>query len=274
MKEWELLVEKRPLPGSLNMAVDEYLFRSPGLAPQTCVRFYQWERPTASLGYSQVAEKAVDLDFCRQQGVDVVRRITGGKLVLHHREVTYSVTSSDVRVFSPTVAESYRLISCALIRGLKEMGLEARLAGPPPSSYGKGNLPCFSYPARNEVEIAGRKIIGSAQKRVGPRFLQHGSILLESDAELLRRVAAPSGSGNQLRLVSLSEALRRSVGFGRAVENLKRGFEGYFGVRFKPKVFSPEELEIIQNIEKTKYGTEDWTLRRKEQKTVDFFIAR
>jgi len=274
MKEWELLIEKRPLPGSLNMAVNEYLFRSLGLAPQTCVRFYQWEKPTASLGYSQVAEKAVDLDFCRQHRVDVVRRITGGKLVLHHREVTYSVTSSDVDVFSSTLGQSYRLISCALIQGLAEMGIEARLAGSPPRFYGKTNLPCFSYPAQDEVEISGRKVIGSAQKRVGPRFLQHGSILLDNDAKLLRHVAAFSGRDRRLRLISLSEVLGKSVEFGWAVEKLKRGFEEYFGIRFKPKIFAPEELDVIQNIQKTKYATEDWTWWRKEQESIDFFAAR
>jgi len=263
MREWNLIVEKRPLPGPLNMAVDEYLFGSLGPDPHTHVRFYEWERPTVSLGYSQVTEKVINLDFCRRHGIDVVRRTTGGKLVLHHREVTYSMCSSEVEVFSSTLAQSYRLISLALIRGLREMGLQARLAGPAPSFYGRGNLPCFSYPARDEIEIDGKKIVGSAQKRVGPKFLQHGSILLENEEELLRQVLAPSEKIGRLRLVSLSEALGRAVGFDWAVERLKRGIAGYFGIRFKPKIFTPEELEIIKDIQRTKYGTEEWTLGKR-----------
>jgi lipoyl(octanoyl) transferase len=97
MKTWSLIVEPKPLPGSRNMAVDEHLFRLAMAEPRTFLRFYQWQRPTASLGYSQDPDKVVDLDFCRRNGVDVVRRMTGGKLVLHHREVTYAVASSDRR---------------------------------------------------------------------------------------------------------------------------------------------------------------------------------
>jgi lipoate-protein ligase A len=263
MREWNLIVEKSPLPGPLNMAVDEFLFFSLGPEPQTHVRFYQWERPTVSLGYSQVAEKVIDLDSCRRQGIDVVRRTTGGKLVLHHQEVTYSICSSDVEVFSSTLTESYRLISCALISGLKEMGLSARLAGPAPSFYGQGNLPCFSYPARDEIEINGKKIIGSAQKRVGPKFLQHGSILLENEEELLRQVLAPSEKIGQLKMVSLSEALGRTVSFDWAVERLIRGIASFFRITFKPKILTPEELEVIEDIQRTKYGTEEWTLGKR-----------
>ncbi len=245
------------------MAVDEYLFRSLGCEPQTRVRFYQWERPTVSLGYSQVAEKVVDLDACRKHGIDVVRRMTGGKLVLHHRDVTYSICSSDIEVFSSTLAQSYRLISHALINGLKEMGLSARLAGPAPSFYGEGNFPCFSYPARDEVEIDGKKIIGSAQKRVGRKFLQHGSILLENEEELLRQVLAPSEKIGRLRMVSLSEALGKPVSFDWAVDRLRRGIADYFGITFKPKSFASEEMKMIEDIERTKYGSEEWTFGRR-----------
>ena len=95
MKTWALIVDESPLPGSWNMAVDDYLFRSLGEEPQTTVRFYSWLKPTASLGYSQKVERVLDLEYCKQNGIDVVRRITGGKMVLHFRELTYSVRSSE-----------------------------------------------------------------------------------------------------------------------------------------------------------------------------------
>jgi lipoate-protein ligase A len=164
---WNLFIDLTPRPGVFNMAVDEYLFRQLDKIPRTTVRFYRWERPTVSLGYSQRVEDVLDLEYCRRQGIDVVRRITGGKLVLHWREITYSIVSSDTAAFSSTLAESYRRISSALILGLEKMRLRVRLAGPAPSSYSRGNMPCFAYPARDEIEIEGRKIVGSAQKRVG-----------------------------------------------------------------------------------------------------------
>jgi len=166
-QNWFLIIDKSPLPGSLNMAVDDYLFRNLDENPQTFVRFYRWERPTVSLGYSQRIHRVADIDFCQQNGIDIVRRMTGGKLVLHHKEVTYSICSSDSQTFPPTVGESYKLVSEALMRGLEKMGLKAYLADSPPDFYARGNLPCFSYPARNEIELMGKKIIGSAQKRIG-----------------------------------------------------------------------------------------------------------
>ncbi len=271
MKEWSLIVDHVPQRGSVNMAIDEYLFRSLGQTPQTCVRLYQWDRPTASLGYSQALDKAINLDFCKKNGVNIVRRITGGKLVLHWREITYALVSSDRQAFSSTLAESYRLISNALILGLKKMGLEARLSGPPPSSYSKGNMPCFSYPARDEVEIDGKKIIGSAQKRVGCRFLQHGSIPLYSDEGLLKQAAVLKGEDGRIRMTSLSEALGKPVTFEWAVEHLAAGISESFGIRFVPSIFRPDEHAVIFRIQKEKYENDDWTRGRQNAARIDFF---
>jgi lipoate-protein ligase A len=264
MKEWSLIIDPVPRMGPWNMAVDEHLFRSLGEAGETVVRFYRWARPTASVGYSQAIERVLDLDFCRRQGIDVVRRMTGGKLVLHDREITYSVCSSDASTFSSTLGESYRLISGALVRGLEEMGLSARLAGPPPPSYSRGIMPCFAFPARDEIEIDGRKVVGSAQKRLGHRFLQHGSIPLEAEPGLLRQVAAAGGAGAEVRLISLSEALGRQVTFEWAVGYLVGGLAEYFQARFSPRPLSAGDLEEVLRIERERYGNPKWTFGRED----------
>ncbi len=254
-------MDKSPLKGSLNMAIDDLLFQSLTDSPETHLRFYTWERPTASLGYSQRISEVLDVDYCRNNGVDIVRRMTGGKLVLHHREVTYSVCSSDTEIFSPKLVESYSLISEALIRGLKKMGLEPCLADAPPYFYTKGNLPCFSYPARNEVEVQGKKIIGSAQKRVRSKFIQHGSLPLEEEDELLRSVTSMEEKGDDLRMISLQSALQKKVSFKWVVKHLKEGFSEYFGIGLKPKSFTHEEMEDIIEIQKEKYENDAWTYR-------------
>jgi lipoate-protein ligase A len=252
------------------MAVDEFLFRSLGVAPRTNVRFYRWARPTASLGYSQPVDKVLDLDYCRNNCIDVVRRITGGKLVLHWREITYAVASSDTRMFSPTLAESYRRISLALIRGLEKMGLTARQAGPPPSSYIRGNMPCFSRPARDEIEIGGRKIIGSAQKRVGGRFLQHGSIPVQADTDILRKISLFPDDSDEIRMTSLSESLGREVRFEWAVDCLARGIADYFQIQFRPLSFGPEDDSAIREIQQRRYEDEAWTWGRGKTRSLDF----
>lgn len=263
-KVWKLIVDTIPLKGSLNMAVDEYLLHTLGEDSQTYLRFYQWERPTVSLGYSQSIKKVVDLDYCLENGINIIRRMTGGKLVLHDKEITYSVCSSDEKIFPPSLAGSYKLISQALILGLEKLGIDSYLAADAPSSYVQANLPCFSYPARNEIEIDGKKIIGSAQKRLGSRFIQHGSIPVEDNGDLLESVIILKGGESKIRMTSLSEALGRRVNFGWAVKYLAEGFSEYFGINLKPKFFDAREREKILKIQKHRYENKDWNFYRKE----------
>jgi lipoate-protein ligase A len=262
MKEWRLIVDSQPLPGSWNMAVDDFLFRSLGDKPQTFLRFYTWERPTASLGYSQKAENVLDVDYCRKNGIDVVRRMTGGKMVLHFREVTYSVSSSDTDIFTSTLSGSYRLISEGLMNGLERMNLNPVLAEEPPSSYKRGNLPCFSYPARNEVEVMAKKVIGSAQKRVGSQFMQHGSIPLEDDGDLLRKISFLEHKEEDIRLISLTQALGKEVSFQWAVDRFIEGMAEYFRVDLKDRSLTEEERESVARIQADRYANPDWTFSR------------
>jgi len=264
MKDWRLLIDPVPRPGTWNMAVDERLFGSTAEEGETVVRFYRWARPTASLGYSQSIDKALDLDRCRALGIDIVRRMTGGKVVIHDREITYSVASTEASVFSAALSTSYRLISGALVLGLQKLGLEASLAGPAPEAYRRGAMPCFSFPARDEIEIGGRKVVGSAQKRVGARFLQHGSIPLELDPGREERIAAVCRTDpDNVRVISLAEALGRTVGFEEAVDRLVEGLAQAFKVRFVPRVLAEQDERAIRAIERERYANPAWTLARK-----------
>jgi lipoate-protein ligase A len=258
-KNWHLIIDRTPHKGSWNMAVDDYLFQSLGEEATTNLRFYRWEKPTVSIGRSQTAEKVVNLDFCRQNGIDIVRRITGGKLVLHHKEVTYSVCSSDTDIFSHKLMDSYKLISEALNRGLQRMGIESHLAKETPSDYARGTMPCFAQPARNEIEMNGNKIIGSAQKRTGKKFIQHGSIPIEKQAEQLISVSRSGKKESIVKMTSLSEALGKNVDFDWAVERFVTGMSDYFSVRLTPRVFSVKELAAIQKIQEGCYEDSDWT---------------
>ncbi|MGB9893661.1 MAG: lipoate--protein ligase family protein [Candidatus Saccharicenans sp.] len=262
MSEWLLIYDPQPQPGSWNMAVDEYLFRLAQIREDTFLRFYTWLRPTASLGCGQDLSKVLNLEECQKRGVEVVRRMTGGKLVLHHLEVTYSVASSRSEVFTATLEGSYRLISEALIRGLRLMDLPASLASSTPSGYARSHLPCFAYPARNEVEIKGKKVIGSAQKRQGVTFLQHGSIPLIKEFELLAAISYGLDQNRQGKITSLSDELGRLIGYQEAVDYFIRGFEDYFKVKLKVYEFSPEEIEIIRKIDQAKYASWQWTGER------------
>lgn len=270
MTDWELICDREPLPGSWNMAVDEYLFLLAQKSQKTYLRFYTWLRPTASLGCSQDINKVLNLEECRKRGVDVVRRMTGGKLVLHHLEVTYSVASARADLFTPTLEGSYRLISEALVLGLRSMGLPAELAASTPAAYARSHLPCFAYPARNEVEINGRKAIGSAQKRSGLSFLQHGSIPLVKEVELLSAISYGLDPARADSMTSLSDELGKAVSYDRAVDHLVEGFKQQFQVELTERQLRPEESRIVARIENLKYASWSWTGGRVEPPGFDF----
>lgn len=246
------------------MAVDEYLFRTLGPDPATILRFYQWDRPTASLGCGQEAARVVDREACRANKVGLVRRPTGGKLVLHYREATYAVISSDVETFTETLDGSYSWIARALLCGLKNLGVEAALAGETPRDYIQGAMPCFSRPARNEIEVNGRKIIGSAQKRIGGCFLQHGSIPLAGDDGLLSRISVWKGDAAGARMTTVSEALARPVSFIETAEALIPGFTAQGNIRLEPFCLTTSDRAAVEDLRKKKYASDDWTIGRKD----------
>ena len=191
MHNWRL-INSGFQTGAMNMALDEALLHAVARGSSSPVlRFYRWQPATVTLGYAQSVTADIDLDACRHAGLDVVRRSTGGRAVLHDNEVTYSIIAPSVPgLFGNTVLDSYRVISEILQKALQQLGLPAKLVPGRPRG-GQPNATkavCFSAPSQYELVIDGRKVAGSAQKRHGQAFLQHGSIPLEMDLALLGKV--------------------------------------------------------------------------------------
>ena len=217
------------LPGTVNMALDTRLLRRALEGGGAHLRFYLWTRPTLSLGRSQDAPMVVDFPFCAGQGIDVVRRPTGGRAVLHHMELTYAVAGLFGRDgFPRSVQETYQAICEALRDGLGALGIGARLfaGGTSPLTSPMNPLPCFATPAPGEVVLEGKKMIGSAMAVDGPGFLQHGSILIAVDEPLQR--------GAQLEktvfsAASLGGALRPLPSWAVILHALEAGFFRRFG---------------------------------------------
>jgi lipoate-protein ligase A len=180
------------------MAVDEVVLDgvASGAAPTT-VRFYGWKPACLSLGYFQSFD-VVDLDACRTLGIDIVRRPTGGRAILHDRELTYSVSlPAAVLGQERGILPSYHRISRALQAGLRALGIITTMA---PESAA-ASLPehgpiCFDRPSAHEILLQGRKLIGSAQVRRANALLQHGSILVEPRMPtMLRCLRLPVAAG-------------------------------------------------------------------------------
>jgi len=183
-------VDSGACAGALNMALDEALVESVAAGGAPTLRFYAWSPAAISFGYAQDPTREVDLDTCRALGLDLVRRPTGGRAVLHWQELTYSVICRcDDERAGGRIEHTYRRIGECLVAGLHLFGVDvelekAQLRQPRP----KGNAvaqPCFSSTARWEIKYRGRKLVGSAQRRFADVVLQHGSIIIGNAHERL-----------------------------------------------------------------------------------------
>jgi len=192
---WRLLASP-PLGGAENMGLDEVLLRRAARTGEAVLRVYAWSGPTLSLGRNQPARDEYDPAALRQHGVGAVRRLTGGRAVLHHREVTYSVTAPDD--FGGALRDAYLRINEILVHGLRSLGVDASIATPAGRAPIPSTAPCFEEPTEGELVLGGRKLVGSAQYRESGALLQHGSILVDDDqlliGVLLRSPIAPAPS--------------------------------------------------------------------------------
>ena len=236
---WELIIDGT-LDGAANMAVDAALLgeveRFPGA--RTVVRFYAWRRPTVSLGRNQKVENAVDVDYCRVSGIDIVHRPTGGRAVLHDDELTYSVISNDSFYFGDTIYGNYRRVSEALCLGYNDLGIPAILSPDTrkPDVLDNGiDPPCFLSPSRYELMVDGRKIVGSAQRRVRRSFLQHGSMPITCNRDNLARATGLTDSTPLLmEMAGVAEFLPVRPTIEQFRETFIRAFQKYFSIEFGP----------------------------------------
>jgi len=256
---WSLILDEA-LDGTENMAIDADLLRNveDSPEPRTFVRLYQWRRPTISLGRNQKIDSAVDREFCSQNGIDVVHRPTGGRAVLHDDELTYAVASNDGKSFGDTIYANYKSVSEALCAGFNRLGVPAVLApetrkSPPDTS--EMDLPCFISPSRYELMVEGRKIVGSAQRRLRRGFLQHGSMPIACDREMLARATRMTDSAILYQeMAGLGEFLPKRPTVKELIDALVTGFQSRFSIDFQPGSqltrLSPDVIKIRHGAER------------------------
>jgi lipoate-protein ligase A len=201
---WHLLLTP-PLDGADNMAIDAALMARARDLGEGVVRVYSWAEPTLSLGRNQYAQGTYSRERLGAQALHIVRRSTGGRAILHHREITYSVTAPAPP--HESLARSYAAINTLLLDALRALGVAAELAPRGARMLPPGSAPCFERPAPGEVMLDGRKLVGSAQCREDGAMLQHGSILVHDDQW---RVAQLAGVDQAPDAATLFGALGRA----------------------------------------------------------------
>jgi lipoate-protein ligase A len=255
-------ISQGPEHAYFNMALDEAIIESvrQGYSPPT-LRLYQWNNPSVSIGHFQrIAD--INLDYCNAKGYPVVRRLTGGRAVLHDSELTYSISSlTDFPPLNGTLFESYIVISTALIRALKSLGIDARISLTKKRYTIYRNPACFKSASYGEITVGNKKIVGSAQKRYKNGFLQHGSILFDFNPDKLCKVLKNIDSADFKEIGSLSDYVT-GISFNDLKNALKEAFEKELKLKLISGTPTKYELELAKELELKKYSTHEWIRKR------------
>lgn len=254
MEEWRF-IQLDVRNGFWNMALDEAILNAviEKKSPNT-IRFYKWDPSTASIGRNQSLSEEINMEFVKRKGFNVVRRITGGGAVFHEKnsEITYLIVCpikflENLNAFK--VLEQFEIITQGIIAGLNIYGLTTK----------KGVIHC---PA---IFLDGKKFSGNAQTRRKGYILQHGTILLDIDPELMYSVLKAPENVGKSRMVQSVRA--KCIGIKEQLLNydesnflkaLKSGFESTLGIILENGNFSKYELEIAEKLVNQKYSNLDW----------------
>ncbi|HLA08683.1 MAG TPA: biotin/lipoate A/B protein ligase family protein [Anaerolineales bacterium] len=269
MTPWRLLLTP-PARGAWNMAVDESILYHIGRGDSSpTLRLYSWNPACLSLGYAQPFAD-VDISRLKQHGWEVVRRVTGGRAILHTDEITYSVIAPDHEPgVSGTVLESYNRLALALLLAVKNLELAVELKEGKTNQTSTPNAVCFEVPSTYEITVDGKKLIGSAQARRKDGVLQHGSLPLTGDLTRICQVlgfeneSARVSASNRLqaRAATVESALGRAVGWETAAQAFIHAFETQLGLSFEKGGLSESESKKADELVKEKYDHRSWTER-------------
>lgn len=240
--------------GDYNMALDAAMAQSGGCNEPT-LRVFQWQPDCISLGYHQNAEE-INLLKCKKEGIEVARRPTGGRAILHAQELTYSVVvPATHQWFAILPLDLYRRLSEAIAVSLRYLGAEVSFA-PGEKLHVDGRplrMACFASAARNELLASGKKIVGSAQRRFRQGTLQHGSILFDAAHSKLPDFLAGDESARAIerqRLAEHTATLRqvcgRTITFDETALALRRGFAETLHIDFYNGAVMPEECRLAE----------------------------
>jgi len=245
------------------MAIDEALLESYDTVNALPVlRIYGWKPEALSIGYFQDPQDELDLDICELKKIDFVRRITGGGVIFHKSELTYSIVCSreDLGLFTFS-KETYRTLCSFLIKTYQDLGLKAEYSLQKSTRQSKSWF-CFTERERYDILINGKKIGGNAQRRKKEIIFQHGSIPLRSDLDQASGLLRNSLMIDKKNITSLSEALGKDISYNRLKGMLVESFAQAFGVDVVESSLNPREKTLYKFLLNEKYAKQEWNLCR------------
>jgi len=269
MTTWRM-IKTPPSSGAWNMAADEAILehaRRGDVLPT--LRLFAWDPPCISLGQAQPFAD-VDTTRLKSYGWEVVRRVTGGRAILHTDELTYSVTGpTDEPILAGTVLESYNRLAGALLAAVQDLSLSVEMKAGKADANGVANPVCFEVPSTYEITVNGKKLIGSAQARRKEGVLQHGSLPLTGDlTRICQALVFPDESAREKavqrlleRATTVESVLGQEVARETAEQAFIRAFEAQLGLTFEAGELTESELARAEEFVREKYAHPSWTER-------------
>jgi lipoyl(octanoyl) transferase len=269
MTTWRLIITP-PARGAWNMAVDEAILEHAGRGEVLpTLRLFAWEPPCLSLGRAQPFTD-VDTERLQACGWEVVRRMTGGRAILHTDELTYSVTGpADEPHLAGSLLESYNRLAGALLAAVHDLGLPVEMKEDRAENNGTPNPVCFEVPSTYEITVTGKKLIGSAQARRKDGVLQHGSLPLTGDlSRICQALVFPDEPAREeamqrllARATTVESVLGQEVAWETAGQAFVRAFEAQLELKLKAGELSRSELARAEELVNEKYTHPSWTER-------------
>jgi lipoate-protein ligase A len=261
------LIKSDPASGSWNMAVDEAILMAVGRGEvMPTLRLYSWEPACISLGYAQPLSD-IDLGMLAKKGWNIVRRVTGGRAILHIDELTYSVCGpEDEPRLSGGILQSYQNISKAILQALVSLELPvSALAKKDMENNGAKNPICFEVKSNYEISVDGKKIVGSAQARRKEGVLQHGTLPLCGDLTRIIEVLANIDQIDKQdykeimlkKATSVEMVLGKKISWEQAAEVMVHGFEDKLNIKFIEEKLTQNEIMDAERLAKDKYSNLD-----------------
>ena len=251
-----------------NMAIDEALLINSEIP---ILRVYGWNPKAISMGYNQDVNKEINLDYCKNNGIDIVRRITGGKAVFHDKEITYSfILPESLGLLSNNINESYKEIANALLIALKKININAEIRKVPE----RIETPvCFNSSNWYELLVNNKKISGSAQRRMNGKVLQHGSLLMDFNYEKNNLLFNSNNTFDMIenlkqRITSIKNELNKIINYNEIKNAIKFGFKENFSFDIVDSFLSEDEINLIEKLRQERYSTDEWNLRLQQENLI------
>jgi lipoate-protein ligase A len=262
-------IDNGPAEAAWNMAADEAILLSnlDGKSSPT-IRFFQWKVPSITFGYMLNVRDELNVELCRERRIPLIRRITGGGVVFHGCDITFSVIfPTDLAQSTSSALDSYRFINEILLRSFSSLGIEASLlyrTDKEKSASSESHNVCFVEPTTYDVLHNGKKLVGNAQRRRKGWVLNHGSMLYDASYRDMLDLLPDQGAAQLFTrsCVPLKEIIT-DIKREDVIASITKQLSKDLKVIVQPEELSEEEIRRAQDLANTKYSTDEWNIKRR-----------